>query len=847
VVKFINSRPTVGYLIDWSERDYQVYLRDGVLDAAEEADANLICFAGGALRSTNFFEAQRNVLYDLVSEHNVDGIIVMSASIGHWVKPDDIRDFCYKFKNIPMVSIAMYVKGVPTIMVDQEIGMRALLNHLIEDHQYKRIAVITGPESNPEAIQRFNIYRNSLEAHNIAFDSDLVVEGDFTSNSGIAAIQTLIDKRRAQFNVVIALNDEMAIGAMSELQRRNIHIPGKVAVVGFDDVKVAKYYSPPITTVRQPLYEQGKKAFQTLLARIHGEEVPERIYLNSELKIRESCGCMGEGIVHVRTKGIKALSGDFEKVTADEEPKIIALVEKAISEILPNVPALNSHDFARDIVESFRINLTANESEHYIRTFNEIIYEVLRVRDDTDDLNHWQYVISVHRKAMLPCLNERVYYLRAEELWQQARVMIGEFILRKETHKRLTTEVETQRIRDLNQELNLHIISEELLKVISIYLPQIGIPSAFISLYNDVKIPGETSRLILAYDEKGYVELDSEGRVFKTIDLIPPEIMPHDRRFVYIVEAFFHGQNHLGFGLFEMGPKEGVIYELIRLRMSGSLRGAFLLKQVKDQAHCLEEQVKERTRDLIRINEMLEQEIVERKRIESALIRSNDDLQQFAYIASHDLQEPLRMIAGYVGLLERRYKDKLDSNANEFIEFVVDGAKRMQKMINDLLTYSRVNTRPCNLEKIDSAVIVNQAITNLRAVIEEKRAKILLANLPIVSVDFSQLTQVFQNLIGNAIKFQKAGELPVVEISAVLDGSDWKFSIKDNGIGIDPEYNDKIFMMFRRLHGRDEYPGSGIGLTICKKIIERHDGRIWVESEAGSGSAFYFTIPKRGE
>jgi DNA-binding LacI/PurR family transcriptional regulator/signal transduction histidine kinase len=830
-----NGRPTIGYLVDWFEKDYQTYLRDGVIDAAEANDANLLCFVGGALRSSNEYETQRNVLYNLVSEHNVDGLIIMTASIGHWVTTEEIREFCLRFRNIPKVSIALPIKDTPTIMVNQEIGMRGMLDHLLDFHNYKKIAFIGGPETNPEVIQRYRIYRESLEAHKIALDPDLVVEGDFRSKSGITAIQTLLDKRKVLFDAVIALNDEMAIGAMSELQKRKIHVPSRIAIVGFDDDKVAKFYSPPITTVRQPLYEQGKKALETVLAVIRGEKVPEKIYLDSELKIRQSCGCMGKGIIQVRSNELANQIGDCKTLYERDEQKLIEQVRKAIAYFLPQHASFTSSELAEDYVHTFWQALVNKKGELFLHVFNAIVY---RVMESTEDLNQWQYVLSSHRRWMLPCLTDPDIRHRAEELWHQARVIIAEFLYRRETLKRLNLELETQKLRDLQQELNLHIEVEELLKVIATDLPRIGIPSAFISLYNEVMIPGETSKLVLAYTENGKTEINRDGRIFRSEDLVPPDLFPSDRRFVFIVEAFFYGLNQLGFGIFEMGPKEGVTYELLRLRLSSSLRGALLLKQVKDQAHCLEEQVTERTRDLIRTNEALEQEIVERKRVEGMLI---------AYIASHDLQEPLRMIAGYVGLLERRYKDKLDQNANEFIEYVVDGAKRMQRMINDLLTFSRVNSKPCNIENIDSSLIVNQAVTNLKAVIEEKHAKIIYMNLPVISADFSQLTQVFQNLIGNAIKFQSEANPPIIEISALESDNEWKFGVKDNGIGIDPEYNDKIFLMFRRLHVREAYPGSGIGLTICKKIIERHDGHIWVESEVGHGATFFFTIPKRGE
>ena len=226
------------------------------------------------------------------------------------------------------------------------------------------------------------------------------------------------------------------------------------------------------------------------------------------------------------------------------------------------------------------------------------------------------------------------------------------------------------------------------------------------------------------------------------------------------------------------------------------------------------------------------------------LERSNADLEQFAYIASHDLREPLRSVDGFLRLLARRYKGLLDEKADRFIEFALAGAERMQKIIDDLLEFSRVSTKARSFEPTDSGAALSQALENLAAAVSETSASVSREQLPVVTADPVQLAQVFQNLIANAIKFRAAERRPVVHVSAEEKEDEWVFSVEDNGIGMDTAYRDRIFEMFQRLHG-PEYPGTGIGLAVCKKIVERHGGRIWVESVPGAGSAFYFTIPKR--
>ena len=246
----------------------------------------------------------------------------------------------------------------------------------------------------------------------------------------------------------------------------------------------------------------------------------------------------------------------------------------------------------------------------------------------------------------------------------------------------------------------------------------------------------------------------------------------------------------------------------------------------------LEELVKDRTEDL-------------RKAMED-LMHSNAELERFAYVASHDLQEPLRMVTSYLQLLERRYKDKLDSDALEFINYAVDGSNRMKTLINDLLAYSRVGTRGKEFALTDCEEVLECVLSNLEVSIAESQGKVTHDPLPRLMADDVQLESLFQNLIGNAIKFH-GKKPPRIHVGIKKDEKNWVFSVSDNGIGIDPQYFERIFIIFQRLHNRQEYPGTGIGLAISKRIVERHGGRLWIESQPGKGSTFYFTLPMKGE
>ena len=275
-----------------------------------------------------------------------------------------------------------------------------------------------------------------------------------------------------------------------------------------------------------------------------------------------------------------------------------------------------------------------------------------------------------------------------------------------------------------------------------------------------------------------------------------------------------------------------------------------------DGFNAMLSQIERRDQALQEARSQLEQRVVELQREvaervaaqqdlakrSAELQRSNAELEQFAYVASHDLQEPLRMVSSYTQLLAKRYRDKLDASAIEFIDFAVDGVKRMQKLIQDLLQLSRVGTRGQEFAVVHSEAALQTARLNLSAAIQQSGAQVTQDSLPPVRADSGQLAQLFQNLLGNALKY-RAERTPQIHIGCDVQDGHWQFSVRDNGIGIDPQFAERIFMLFQRLHGKGEYEGTGIGLAICKKIVERHGGNIWVESAAGKGANFKFTLP----
>ncbi|MBD2439732.1 GAF domain-containing protein [Nostoc sp. FACHB-110] len=354
--------------------------------------------------------------------------------------------------------------------------------------------------------------------------------------------------------------------------------------------------------------------------------------------------------------------------------------------------------------------------------------------------------------------------------------------------------------------------------------------------------------------QQNYIEKYRQGRISAILDIEKADIQDCHKEF-----------------LRQFGVKANLVVPIL---IRDGIWGLLIAHQCAHQRHWnqFETQLLLQLANQIGIALSQAQLLEQQTRNVQELARSNSELEQFAYVASHDLQEPLRMVTSYLQLLERKYSNQLDETADQFINYAVDGARRMQNLINDLLNYSRVSTRGQPFVQVDCTEILAQAIANLKLAIEDSGAEITYNPLPVITGDPIQLTQVLQNLIGNAIKFRR--ELPPrIHISAVATQAGeqgrenlssapspqppatfplstpqyWLFSVSDNGIGLESQYAERIFVIFQRLHGRSKYPGTGIGLAICKKIIERHGGRIWVESEPGEGSNFYFTIPDQAD
>jgi PAS domain S-box-containing protein len=596
------TRPTVALITDQIVYEYQTDIATGVLEVARERDVNLLCFIGGRLGASDGFESQGNVIYDFVSAESVDGVVILTSAVGSQADPQGIRSFCEGFRPLPIVSVGVALEGITSLVVDNEAGLRDMLGHLIKHHGYRRIAFIRGPETSEEAELRYRTYINVLEEAGLPFAPDLVAPGDFVRPAGAAAIDLLLDERGVNFEAIVAANDDMALGALEALQARGVRVPQEVAVVGFDDVGETELVTPPLTTVRQSLYKQGRQATEMVLALLAGEKIPEQVTPPAEVVIRQSCGCLPPA---VSQPGLGQVAKENRRAV---EAAMRAQRKTILSEMM-RAAGVSSVGFtaeqAEQLLDAFSDELSGKSSGVFLPTLNSILNQAIWAGGSAVT---WQEGLSTLRQHLLPHLDEGSLS-QAEALCLQARVLIGETAQRAQGYRTLQAEVHTRTLWEVGAALITTLDLADSLDVLAEGLPRVGIPSAYLALYEDPQpyaypqsAPG-WSRLMLAYDEantsgsegdsKGTtrVDLGVEGRRFPSHRLVPEDLLPQDRQYCLVVRPLFFQQNQIGFVLFEAGTRELATCEMLSTQISSTLQGARLLE---DQRRAEETLVEER-------------------------------------------------------------------------------------------------------------------------------------------------------------------------------------------------------------------------------------------------------------
>jgi HD-GYP domain-containing protein (c-di-GMP phosphodiesterase class II)/DNA-binding LacI/PurR family transcriptional regulator len=576
--------PTIGLFIDWLDNQYKLDFINGVGDFARKHQMNLLCFEGGCIHSSREYEAQRTILFDLVDQENVDGLIIMSAVIGHFTTPDVVTEFCQCYQTIPVISIAMEIENIPSMLNDNAAGMRDLMNHLINVHGFSRIAFITGPSGNQDALERYEAYQSVLKEHGITIDDNLLLQGDFTKQSGMDAVQILIDERKVRFDVIVAASDDMALGALDALNARGIKVPEDVAVVGFDNLEMASYSSPALTTVAQPFYEQGLQAAEMIWNRLQQRSVPQQVKIPTKLILRDSCGCFSELTSKAaggEMAGTPSSSSDFVRKSGLIAGEILKNIGYLFSESKRN----QYSQYIEQMLESLWTELTSRHKNGFLNMFSKILRQAA---SDQMNLFSWHEVLSELRHCLLPYLSDSATLTRAETLWHQARIIIGEMAISMEK-RRIHDSLENNQLLNLiREELLVTLNMNDLLSVLAKRLPQAGIKSCYMSSFNDDDYaPYLNSQLILAFNENGPIPINGQNAVFPSRQLVPCHILPDDKQYVMMVVSLNFAQTQFGFVLFDIDLQNVHICSDIRRILCSALQGVTLFHQIQEQAKYL--------------------------------------------------------------------------------------------------------------------------------------------------------------------------------------------------------------------------------------------------------------------
>ena len=813
------NRATLGFLFANLHTGASLVIWPSMLKAAELHDVNLICFPGGRLQAADSFEIQRNAIFNLANDQCLDGLITWSSSLGGVLGPSEIKAFHQRYETLPMVSLAQFMEGMPTVAVDSYLGMRALLAHLIDVHGFKRLAFIRGPEEHYYAQERYRAYLDSLQACNLPLDPSLVTR-PLPWEAGVEAIKILLDERGFKpgrdFDAVVAVSDMMAIWAMKTLQARGFDVPKDIAVTGFNNSMQERLATPPLTTVDLPFNEQGAKAMDVLLQQLAGEPVPALLTLPSKLVVRQSCGCPSRALALA-----SALSYDrSEKVNRAKN-----LAEARAGCVSEMETALSLHsEVAREWLESIfdafsQITSTTlstsveQATENFLQVLNNVLEQAMYLDQDRV---HWQNAISILRHWALEYLADSEM---AERLISQARVVVEESVQRVQAYAQWRADREAEHLRETNRALLTTFDVKQLTDVLSERLPALGIPSVYLATYEqptDAEVP-EFARLMLATSDNRRMSFEKEGIRFSTSEVIPPHVLPQGRRYSLVVEPLYFQDKSLGYVVFEIGPPDGNIYELLRNNLSSALQGAMLFQEIQQARLDAEKADRVKTRLLANV--------------------------------SHEMRTPLNIIMGYTqDVLQepQKYGREIPATLLNDLHQIQSNAEHQLRVIDDLLDLSRaeIDELDLSLELLDPHQLLVESFHDLadRSTSTSLQWKLSIPErLPQIRADAVRLRQILLNLLSNAKKYTQSGE---ITLGAEVMPPQVHFWVADTGLGIDREQQERIFEPFVTLEENRRIAGGiGLGLSITRHLVALHGGKMKLDSKANQGSTFHIYLP----
>jgi signal transduction histidine kinase/DNA-binding LacI/PurR family transcriptional regulator/AraC-like DNA-binding protein/CheY-like chemotaxis protein len=814
-----NGFKTVGLLLADIHTGASVSLWPGVSEEAARNGVNLVCFPGGRLRAEQEFEAGRNSVYDLAGPESLEGLVTWASSLGGSLGPEEIDAFHARYRRIPMVSLALPVAGAPAVTLDAYLGMREVISHLIEVHGHTRIAFIRGPSAHPSAEKRYRAYADTLADHGLPL-VDSLVTSPLRWDEGEEAVRILLDRRRLKpgvdFQAVAAASDLLALWALKALQARGYRVPADFAVTGFNDTAESRLATPPLTTAVMPFREQGARAMDTLAALMAGQEVPAVVSLPTALVVRQSCGCPSSALT--LAVSVPAEPTESGCRIGELSSKLTAQRGECLEEmaVLSGVGENGKTAWLVPLLDALIKDIEGISPARFLVTLDGVLDRAIRA---DVEIPPWQGAISALRR--------RVFRLLAptdrptvEDLFAQARVLIDEATGRERTYRQWQADLLSRSLREIGGSLLMTFDLDRLVDAMAENIPSLGIESVYLALYERPEESTEYSRLVLARTDRGRADLPGDGLRFPTRLLIPREYLPRTRRYEFVVEPLYFRERQFGFAVFEVGPRNGAVYEELRGYVSSALKGAFLLGEARDARVAAEKADLIKTRLLANV--------------------------------SHELRAPLAIILqrtqGQLDDGEAAGKSgALPPDLVQDLKLIKGNAEHQLSLINDLLDLSRaeIDELDLSLEPLDPRSILEEVFRDFST--RQKTGKAVKVRLeapdrlPVIRADPVRLRQILLNLMGNAVKFTKRGS---VTLAAEVSPPFLHISVSDTGPGIPEEMRSRIFEPFvTAAHGETHSGGIGLGLSIARHLTSLHFGELSLETEVGKGSVFHVNLP----
>ncbi|HEQ71262.1 MAG TPA: hypothetical protein ENN69_02135 [Spirochaetia bacterium] len=565
---------------------FQKSIWEGVSSFVRDAGCNLLTVPGGSLEYSpyNEFEKYRNVAYRLFRPDLVDGILISGGTMANSISQEKFAAFCRSYSPLPIVSVGPAPENIPQVLVDNDAGIRRAMAHLLRDHGRRRVAFIRGPEGNMDADQRLAVYREELAAAGIKFDPELVFTGDFNMPSGSKAADHWLSQK-IRFDAILGSNDNMAIGALQVLEKRKVGVPSEVMVCGFDDIEEAGAQIPSLTTVRQPVFQQGRKAAELVVELIRGGSAPRETTLQAELVIRQSC-CGTSGAVE-QAAGLITLPISLADVTDEQYHSVLKTkIVREMSERLRGLHHPPPPEKVADLVTAFFKEVFRDKAGLFLPLLEECLRESAR---KGEEIRVWQEGVSTLQAYFSPDATTRERIRTVAALTHQARIAIGEMdaqcILRDKIRLRSQTQLLLDVARDLISNFNVGDLTDAIIRA----LGQTEIPGAYLCLYQNPRAPLEGARVIMAYRDGERVTFSDKEASFPTRDLLPSFLVPRDLSFRWILYPLFYRAEELGYILFDQQPQAGEVYESISFQLCSALKGALLVDRVSTAERELEE------------------------------------------------------------------------------------------------------------------------------------------------------------------------------------------------------------------------------------------------------------------